>query len=421
MTIKRVCRIVFVLLVLITTSTAWAKDMASRLFGDHQQLVYQIRMIDKRSGDKSSIGSGFMVSADGHIATNFHVVASYVHKPKEFRLEYVAHDGTVGELELSGFDVINDLAIVKSDRSSSKYFRLRSSGLHKGDRIYSMGNPQDLGMTIIEGNYNGLIKTSRYRKILFSGSLNPGMSGGPAVDSDGRIIGINVSKGGEQLSFLVPVAYLRILLDDVRSGEQKDDYKLMIKQALLADQDEFYGSLLQKEWKSEALAEVKLPSKLDVSLKCWGHTLDDEDMLYESVHQHCESQDVIYLDDEFMSGSFQYDYEWIEAGTLNRFQFYNLMESRYTHKHLRNSYSKEHSTNFSCHTDFVAIEERPWRVSTCTRAYRDYAGLYDVVMLLAAVQENDQGVVIRIGAAGISQSNALGLLKKFTESISWIN
>jgi hypothetical protein len=418
---KTACYIVVTLLLLVATVTVNAGDEASRLFGEHQQLVYQIRMIDKRSGDKSSIGSGFLVSPDGHIATNFHVVSSYIHKPEEFRLEYVAHDGTVGQLALAGFDVIHDLAIVKSAEAPRKHFKLRPAELRKGDRIYSMGNPRDLGMTIIEGNYNGLIKTSRYRKILFSGSLNPGMSGGPAVDGSGRVIGLNVSKGGEQLSFLVPATYLKKLLDDVRSGRQGDDYKLIIQESLLADQDAFYGSLLQRQWKSEPLAEVMLPSKLDPSLKCWGHTLDEEDILYESVRQHCRSQDVIYLDEDFLAGSFHYDYEWMAAGSLNRFQFYNLLESRYTHKRLDNSYSKENSTNFSCHTDFVAIDERPWRVSACTRAYRDYAGLYDVVLLLAAVQENDRGVVIRIGAAGISQSNALGLLKKFTESISWIN
>ncbi len=418
---KTVRHIALTMVALAATATVNAGDMASRLFGDHQQLVYQIRMIDKRSGDKSSIGSGFMVSAKGHIATNFHVVSSYIHKPEEFRLEYVAHDGTVGPLTLAGFDVIHDLAIVQRAGSSTDYFKLRTAELRKGDRIYSMGNPQDLGMTIIEGNYNGLIKTSRYRKILFSGSLNPGMSGGPAVDSNGLIIGLNVSKGGEQLSFLVPATYLEALLDDVRSDRQGDDYKLIIQEALLADQDAFYGPLLQRQWAQEPLAEVMLPSKLDASLKCWGHTLDDEDILYESVRQHCQSQDVIYLDEEFMAGSFSYDYEWMAADSLNRFQFYNLMETRYTHKRLGNSYSKEDSTNFRCHTDFVAIDERPWRVSACTRGYRDYAGLYDVVLLLAAVQENDRGLVIRIGAAGISQSNALGLLKKFTESISWIN
>ena len=55
-----------------------------------------------------------------------------------------------------------------------------------------MGNPHDLGMTIIEGTYNGLIQTSRFQKILFSGSLNSGMSGGPAMDDKGRVIGVGV-------------------------------------------------------------------------------------------------------------------------------------------------------------------------------------------------------------------------------------
>lgn len=414
-------RIALVIFTLLATATARAEDMASRLFGDHQQLVYQIRMIDKRSGDKSSIGSGFLVSAEGHIATNFHVVSSYIHKPEEFRLEYVDYDGSTGTLTLAGFDVIHDLAIVKSDEKGAEFFELEREGLNKGDRIYSMGNPQDLGMTIIEGNYNGLIKTSRYLKILFSGSLNPGMSGGPAVNADGQVIGVNVSKGGEQLSFLVPATYLESLLASVNNNGQVDDYKRVIQEALLANQDVFYDSMLQKQWEQEALGEVMLPSQLDASLKCWGHTVDDEDMLYESVHQHCKSQDDIYLDEELRMGSFYYDYEWITAGSLNRFQFYNLMESRYTHKQLGNSYSKEDSTNFRCHTDFVAIGGQSWRVSACTRAYRDYAGLYDVLLLLASVTKNDRGAVVRIGASGISNNNALALLEKFTGSISWIN
>ncbi len=409
------------ILTLTVAAAVGAEDVASRLFSGHQQLVYQIRMIDKRSGDKSSIGSGFLVSTDGHIATNFHVVSSYVHKPDEFRLEYVAHDGTVGALTLEGFDVIHDLAIVKSAKESTGHFRLQTEELHKGDRIYSMGNPQDLGMTIIEGNYNGLVKTSRYRKILFSGSLNAGMSGGPAVDSSGLVIGVNVSKGGEQLSFLVPVTHLVTLLDDVRSGHRQDDYKAVIQAALLADQESFYSSLLQRKWELEEFENIMLPSQLDLSLKCWGHTVDDEDILYEGVHQHCRSQDEIYLSEDLVTGSFNYDYEWMEAGSLNRFQFYNLMESRYNHKSLDNSYSKEDSTNFSCHTDFVTIDGSAWRLSACTRAYLDYADLYDVVLLLAAVQESDRGVVIRIGAAGISQERALGVLQKFMESISWSN
>lgn len=418
---KTLCRPVLFIVALVAVATVRAEDVASRLFGDYRQLVYQIRVIDEGSGDKSSIGSGFQVSNEGHLATNFHVVAAYVHEPEKYRLEYVAHDGSSGTLSLTGFDVIHDLAIVTADKVTAGHFELDTGHLDKGDRIYSMGNPQDLGMTIIEGNYNGLIKTSRYRKILFSGSLNPGMSGGPALDGDGRIVGVNVSKGGEQLSFLVPAASLEVLLDHVRNGGPAGDYKAQIREALLAEQEAFYGPLLQKEWGRDALVGVMLPSQLDKSLKCWGHTVDDEDILYEGVHQHCMSQDVIYLEEDFQTGSFSYDYEWMSTDTLNRFQFYSLMETRYTHKSPGNSYYEEDSTNYSCHTDFVTIDNRSWRVSACTRAYREYEGLYDALLLMATVGENDQGVVIRVAAAGISRKNAIGLLEKFTGSIAWIN
>ena len=406
---------------LVTVETVQAGDVASRLFSDYRQLVYQIRVVDAGSGDKSSIGSGFQVSNAGHLATNFHVVASYVHEPEKYRLEYVAHDGSSGPLALAGFDVIHDLAIVTLDTATAGHFELDTGNLDKGDRIYSMGNPQDLGMTIVEGNYNGLIKTSRYRKILFSGSLNPGMSGGPALSGDGRIIGVNVSKGGEQLSFLVPAAYLGDLLEDVRNGGQAGEYKAQIREALLAEQEAFYGPLLEKEWERDALVEVMLPSQLDKSLKCWGHTVDDEDILYEGVHQHCQSQDVIYLDDNFQTGSLSYDFEWMSTEALNRFQFYSLMESRYLHESLDNSYKEEDSTNYTCHTDFVDIDDQPWRVSACSRAYREYAGLYDALLMMASVGKNDRGVVIRLGASGISRKNAIGLLERFTGSVAWTN
>lgn len=402
-------------------ATVQAEDDASRLFSDYRQLVYQIRVIDTGSGDKSSIGSGFQVGSDGQLATNFHVVASYIHEPEKYRLEYIAHDGSSGALSLAGFDVIHDLAIVTRDQAGGEHFKLDTRDLDQGERIYSMGNPQDLGMTIIEGTYNGLVKTSRYRKILFSGSLNPGMSGGPAVNADGQIIGINVSKGGEQLSFLVPSAHLKTLLDTVSKDIQAGEYKTQIREALLAEQQAFYGSLLQKEWDQDLLVGVMLPSQLDQSLKCWGHTVDKEDILFESMHQHCKSQDAIYLDRNLYTGKFSYVYEWLSTDALNPVQFYSYLETRFTHSSLQNSFSDEDSTNYACHTDFIDIDGRPWRVSSCARAYREYTGLYDALFLMASVSENDRAVVIRIGAAGISKENADGLLKRFTGSIKWTN
>ncbi|MDX1735908.1 MAG: serine protease, partial [Halioglobus sp.] len=89
-------------------AAARADVTASDLFNATQALVYQVRVIDVGSGDKYGIGSGFAVSAGGLVATNFHVVSSFVHEPEKYRLELVRHDGTVEAVRLVSTDVIHD-------------------------------------------------------------------------------------------------------------------------------------------------------------------------------------------------------------------------------------------------------------------------------------------------------------------------
>ena len=180
-------------------------------------------------------------------------------------------------VELLTIDVIHDLAILRVDSLQGRFLELNTAELDKGGRIYSMGNPRDLGLTIIEGTYNGLVKNSRYQKILFSGSLNPGMSGGPSIDENGEVIGVNVSTGGEQISFLVPAKNLRALLQQTMEAPADTDYTATITEALLADQDKFYRSLLTEPFTLEPYGELSLPSQMSDSLKCWGHTMDNDE------------------------------------------------------------------------------------------------------------------------------------------------
>ncbi len=412
-------RLLTVLLLCGFASMSLADGVASRLFAENKNIVFQIRVVDLESGDKSSIGSGFQITTEGDIATNFHVVASYVHEPEKFRLEYIDSSGNVGALNLLAIDVIHDLAVARIDHPQPNFFRFNLNGLAKGDRIYSMGNPQDLGMTIIEGNFNGLIQTSRYQKILFSGSLSPGMSGGPAMDAEGRIIGVNVSKGSEQLSFLVPVKELQALLDKTNKLQQAEDFESTTTKQLLADQQSFYRGVLQVPWQQEQLGEYKVPVNISPSLKCWGHTIDEDGDEYKAVHQHCQSQDEIYISRRFFTGSFFYQYEWISSQQLNRFQFYSLLESRFSQQPLYNITRKEDATNYYCDDDFVNLDGRSWRVSTCMRAYKKYPGLYDMLLLMASVDQNDRSLLVKAGATGIDKMNALELQRKFMESILW--
>lgn len=407
------------LLVLCEVGSAVGQTTARSLFEDTQAQVSQIRVIDIASGDKYSIGSGFTISSLGHVATNFHVVSSYVHEPDKYRLEIIAADGSVGDLNLLAIDVVHDLAIVDSGEPVTQHLVLAERELSKGDRIYSMGNPHDLGMTIIEGTFNGLVKNSRYRKILFSGSLNAGMSGGPALNEAGEVIGVNVSKGAEQLSFLVPVEHLSTLLEESKNASESANFDEEIHRSLAADQQQFYQAMLHVPLVDKSIGKLIIPAKLVESLKCWGHTADEEDIKYEAVHQHCKSEDQIFINGSLYVGDFNYDVEMISTQELNRFQFYNLLEERFDHHYFYNASDREDVTEYACSNGIVNMGSGSWKVSTCLRAYKLYAELHDASMIMVSVDYPDYAAVVKVGATGISSDNAIAIMKRIMGSIKW--
>ncbi len=411
----------FLCLVVFISLSVHANSNATDLFERLKQSVYQVRVIDIASGDKFSIGSGFLISTKGFVGTNFHVVSSYVHEPKKYRLELVVDSGEVFPVQLKAIDVVHDLAIIQFDQVSNEDVPLSlvSNDMSKGDRVYSMGNPQDLGMLIIEGTYSGLIQISRYQKILFSGSLNPGMSGGPALNAAGEVVGVNVSKGGEQISFLVPVKYLIPLLDQASNQQEEVNFTAEIGQSLFDDQNAFYQTIFSKPFPVEAFTELMLPGKLSESLKCWGYTEDEKEWKHKEVHQHCRTEDEIYIDSDLYVGSFFYDYEWITSEQLNSLQFYNLLQENFEHRFFRNAYRKEDISGFECHSDFLTLVGHSWKASSCFRAYKKYSHLYDLQFVMISVDEKDKAILIKLGATGISRDNATRLLKNMLESVSW--
>jgi hypothetical protein len=316
--------------------------------------------------------------------------------------------------------VVNDLALVYDGDISGPSLPLASGELSKGDRIYSMGNPQDLGMTIIEGTYNGLVENTRHRKILFSGSLNAGMSGGPALNSRGEVIGVNVSKGGEQLSFLVPVNHLASLVSDNLAAPFGRDHISEIATALLAEQQQFYRELMANPPAGKPMGKLQVLEKWLAPLRCWGHTADGEDVKYDAVHQHCRLEDQIYVSEDLEVGFFYYDFELISTRDLNRFQFYHVLEERFSHRLFTNSWNDEQVTGYRCHDDVVDIGDYRWKVSSCFRAYRKFEGLYDASMAMVSLDYNDTAAVATVGASGVSADTALAIFREFAGKVTWI-
>lgn len=410
----------FILVCLLLFSTRLqAQISAESLYRDLQDRVFQIQLIDLASNKKSAIGSGFLVSEDGLIATNYHVIAEIIHAPEKYRIEYLDRAGRSGPLTLRNVDVIHDLAIVSGQVDSQRYLPLSPRRLSKGAHIYAIGNPHDLGMSIIEGTFNGLLEKSRYQKILFSGSLNPGMSGGPALDDEGQVIGVNVSTAGNELSFLVPVRYLKTLLDQPVHNTTDADFMTRVEQQLNANQNDFMQQLMAADWKKLTLGNARLPAELRDYFKCWGQTDNDEDLIYKHTYSACASPDSIYISSHFNTGTLDFRYDWFEAGQLNRFQFYSMYSNKFASTYSTNNAGKEDVSNYRCNTGFVDVNGQNWKLALCFRQYKKFSSLYDLSLTMALLDYDDQGLVINMNAAGLSRDNMLALTRRYVEAIEW--
>ena len=417
-----------ILLFGLAAGTAWGKTAtttghASELFSVFQERVFQIRVIDKSSGKKSAIGSGFSIDSNGLFATNYHVVSDLVIEPDRYRLEYVDFDGATGPLTLRDIDVVHDLAIVSSDSVRTAFFSLNPYPLKKGSRIYSIGNPLDLGMTIIEGTYSGFIERSLYEKIHFSGSLNPGMSGGPAIDDKGSVIGVNVSTAGEEISFLVPSAYLKALITAVTTRKRSDtvDFTKRIEQQLFDNQKRYMNDLLGREWKQDTLGRVLVPREMGSIFKCWGESRNDSEMLYTVSSVYCANDDDIYLSSDLTTGSIGFNYHWYETGRLGPRRFYRMLQNQFTDASVPNGAGRKVLDKPQCSTEFVAIAGGRCKTTFCSWRYKKYPRLHDVVLKVAFVDKRSQSMIIDLTLLGVSRESAIAFCKKFMGALRWLD
>ena len=398
-------------------------DHSKLLFETYSSMVGQIEVIEKVSGKRSSIGSGFYVNASGYIISNYHVISDVVHHPDKFHLEFITHDKVRDSLSILGFDVINDLAVLHSINRSNGFLILNDSDLKKGMKIYSLGNPKDLGLSIIEGTYNGFIEDRRIENILFSGTLNPGMSGGPTINKSGKIVGVNVAKSGEQLSFLVPVKYLQQLISKIDSTGifPVDKYYSVIEEQLLDNQDKYMTMLLEMDWEKEQFGNAYVIKKLSQYFHDWGDTALNSDVLYEANCSGSRTKDNIYVSPDLYTGNIALRFEWLESNELSILQFNNLYETKFG-RYLDPGYgSKEEHSKYVSKNDFVKISDQDFKTMLGLRQYKKYPQLYDVVFNAALISNQKKGLILKFSLSGVSKQNGIAFLRKFLETIEWKN
>ena len=182
--------------------------------------------------EAQSLGSGFIISAEGHVVTNNHVVTAEGRAEVE-AITVTMPDGTEYPAELVGRDVESDLAVLKIENGGRPFpfVHFNDAGdARVGDWVIAIGNPFGLGGTVTSGIISAVLRNTggggAYdRYIQTDASINRGNSGGPLFDMQGNVIGINnaifsPSGGNVGIGFAIPAETAAPIVQKLISGEE---------------------------------------------------------------------------------------------------------------------------------------------------------------------------------------------------------
>lgn len=404
---------------------------ARKVYEQARSQLVQLRTVLKGRASQTSVGSGFLVSADGLIVSNFHVVAQAALEPERHDIVYVTADGREARAEILQLDVLHDLALLRAGDARAGEgqaartfdvlpFRPAEEPLAQGERIYSLGNPLDVGFAVTQGTYNGLVKRSFYPQIFFGGALSGGMSGGPALDEQGRVVGINVARrvDGEQVSFLVPAMFATALI-----ARGKDAKPLaapawaIVGTQLEQHQQALVDRFVKQGFKDATHPRYRVPVPPDEFMRCWGTSEESRTGGLDFERSECAMDTRIFVGD-YTTGTVSLRHESYDGRKLGTLRFADRHAQSFRNEGFVRL-PQQHQTRPRCHEGYVERDGLPLRTVVCLRAYRKLPKLYDVAVLVATLDQNQAGVQGRLDAQGVSWANAERLVRHYLDGYGW--
>ena len=184
------------------------------------QRIFSVPTGPARTRRQQNLGSGVIVSDDGYVLTNNHVIAN------ADDIQLLLYDGRVAKARVVGSDDETDLAVLKVDAGNLPAIHMTDAGSRPrvGDVVLAIGNPFGIGQTVTMGIVSAIGRqlnlSSLENFIQTDAAINFGNSGGALVNAHGELVGINTSligqaAGAEGIGFAIPVQSARDVLDQI--------------------------------------------------------------------------------------------------------------------------------------------------------------------------------------------------------------
>jgi len=395
--------------------SAAARRMLDRVRGS----VVRVRGFYGANRAEAFHGTAFAVGPDGLLLTNYHVIARAALSPQSYRLEYATNDGGGGALTILAVDVVHDLAIVRADGFAPAPLPLRAVVPDQGDRVYTVGYPLNLGLVITEGIGNGLLPKPFNPRLNYAGPMNPGMSGGPALDSRGRAVGVNVaySTRGQLVSFLVPAEFVAPLVARALTPLDPAGTREEVARQLKGHQAEVLGALPAR-FPVQVAAGYALPAELAPFVDCTAipGTPPVNGLLLQRVA--CRAPVGLSVEPGLQTGDFQFSHAVLVADGLHPLQFAEQLRRVAAAAPARTG-SAEHVHPWTCRASIVNLDRLQAGVTLCVRRYRRYADLYDVGLQVTSRNEPLRGFVSSATLRAVEFPAAMDFTRRYLGAIRW--
>ena len=392
-----------------------ARDVLARV----RPSVIQIEGLVGANTARAFHGSGFTVTDDGLFVTNYHVVSEKVLNPEKYRLRYRAPDGETGAVAVVAVDVEHDLALVRTEGHKALPLALVGQSPRKGERAYSVGFPLDVGLTITEGISNGKVEDAFDGRIHYSGAINGGMSGGPALNASGEVIGINVSgyRFQQLVSFLVPAEHAVELIKRAQgSAATVASLKADITAQLRSHSEKLLRTL-QGPFLTQNAAGYELPAKIAPFFDCTANGNPTVAQPAQTTRINCTAKAGLYLRERQSTGDINYTHTVVTSEKLGAWRFAARLS---TQAHASGSGGNRRDVGpFACTGGVVALKGFNAVSTLCSRSHRRNAGLYDFTLTIVSLNGARQGFSSDLTLLGLEYGPATEFVRRYLEAMEW--
>ena len=249
----------------VVSSLDAGSDTGSAPAGDvekvAQKLLPSVTQVNVAGGGQAGSGTGIIISSDGQILTNNHVVESAADGGS---ITVAFNDGSNAKAEILGRDAVTDLAVIKAEgKSGLQPATLGSSAdLRVGQEVVAIGSPFGLESTVTSGIISALNRPvassdaggseqTVFPAIQTDAAINPGNSGGPLVDLEGRVIGINAAirsngttstdAGSIGLGFAIPIDLAKNVSQQLVKGDKVEHARIGVTVGPAIAKDDITG------------------------------------------------------------------------------------------------------------------------------------------------------------------------------------